>query len=115
MAGSLRLLLGCCQVPRLNTATLDPNRLQPTPNRPPTDPQPTPNRPPTDSQPPPNRPGARLNQPEVEEAALLSTVIHSGDHALLGRLLRAMANPACADYDGRTPLHVAARRCVLPC
>lgn len=52
--------------------------------------------------------GAHLNQPPVEEAALLSTVIHAKKHELLRRLLRAGADPANGDYDGRTPLHIAA-------
>lgn len=51
---------------------------------------------------------ARLNLPSTEEAALLSSVLHQGRHDQLLALLRAGADPAAADYDSRTPLHIAA-------
>jgi ankyrin repeat protein len=52
--------------------------------------------------------GARLNLPPTEEAALLSSVLHMKRHDQLLALLAAGANPAAADYDSRTPLHIAA-------
>uniref|UniRef100_A0A383VF86 Cyclic nucleotide-binding domain-containing protein n=1 Tax=Tetradesmus obliquus TaxID=3088 RepID=A0A383VF86_TETOB len=52
--------------------------------------------------------GARLNLPPTEEAALLSSVLHMARHDQLLALLAAGANPAAADYDSRTPLHIAA-------
>jgi ankyrin repeat protein len=52
--------------------------------------------------------GARLNLPPTEEAALLSSVLHMQRHDQLLALLAAGANPAAADYDSRTPLHIAA-------
>eukprot|EP00879_Flechtneria_rotunda_P017633 GHRR01018484.1.p1 GENE.GHRR01018484.1~~GHRR01018484.1.p1 ORF type:complete len:322 (+),score=149.17 GHRR01018484.1:57-1022(+) len=52
--------------------------------------------------------GAKLNLPSTEEAALLSNVLHMGRHDQLLALLKAGANPAAADYDSRTPLHIAA-------
>jgi ankyrin repeat protein len=52
--------------------------------------------------------GARLNLPATEEAALLSSVLHMQRHDQLLALLAAGANPAAADYDSRTPLHIAA-------
>lgn len=52
--------------------------------------------------------GARLNLPSTEEAALLSSVLHMARHDQLLALLTAGANPAAADYDSRTPLHIAA-------
>lgn len=52
--------------------------------------------------------GARLGMPATEEAALLSSVLHAGRHDQLLALLTAGADPAAADYDSRTPLHIAA-------
>eukprot|EP00775_Hariotina_reticulata_P003994 gene3994-4245_t len=52
--------------------------------------------------------GAKLNLPTTEEAALLSSVIHLRRHDQLLNLLIAGADPAAADYDSRTPLHIAA-------
>jgi ankyrin repeat protein len=52
--------------------------------------------------------GAKLNLPTTEEAALLSSVIHLRRQDQLLNLLIAGADPAAADYDSRTPLHIAA-------
>eukprot|EP00775_Hariotina_reticulata_P002549 gene2549-2852_t len=52
--------------------------------------------------------GARLNLSSTEEAMLLSSVIHLRRHDQLLNLLTAGANAAAADYDLRTPLHIAA-------
>lgn len=49
-----------------------------------------------------------MNLPPTEEAALLSSVLHMARHDQLLALLAAGANPAAADYDSRTPLHIAA-------
>jgi hypothetical protein len=51
--------------------------------------------------------GARLGLPATEEAALLSGVLHAHRHDQLLALLTAGADPAAADYDSRTPLHIA--------
>lgn len=52
--------------------------------------------------------GARLHLQGTALAARLCSLVHAGDIVALKRLLAVGADPAAADYDLRTALHVAA-------
>ncbi len=52
--------------------------------------------------------GGRLGMAENELSGVLCSAVHAGNGALLALYLRAGADPSAADYDRRTPLHIAA-------
>mmetsp|Transcript_32323 Transcript_32323/g.84582 ORF Transcript_32323/g.84582 Transcript_32323/m.84582 type:complete len:965 (+) Transcript_32323:231-3125(+) len=53
--------------------------------------------------------GASVVLPDVQEALLLCSAVHSLDHELLKHLLLAGFTPDSQNYDGRSAMHIAAR------
>lgn len=58
--------------------------------------------------------GAKLGRASLQMAGLLCNAVFEGDLKLLRRLLHAGADPNEGDYDGRTPLHIAAAEGNVP-